>query len=239
MKKLIFGIGVFTLVSGVIAVVSIIKLSDSQAQKVTSHNKTGISSSLLNPSSISVLVNKQHPLNPLTYTPNDLVVPNIPLRTNITSDEKMVSAVIAPSLEAMVMAAKNQGVSINLQSGYRSYSIQAKLYNEYVQEQGQAVADTQSARAGYSEHQTGLAVDLGDSTVPNCDVHDCFATTPAGEWLAANAYKYGFILRYPANTQNVTGYTYEPWHYRYIGTQVALAMHNKNVSTLEQYFNLN
>lgn len=194
--------------------------------------------SLTDPTSIWVVADKHLPLEPKTYAPNDLVVPTIPLRSNITTTEKYVRKVTAVALENMNTDAKAQGLAFNLQSGYRSYDFQVNLYNRYVQEQGQAVADSQSARPGYSEHQTGLAADLGSVSHPECDVEECFATTPEGRWLAANAYKYGFIIRYPQNMQSVTGYIYEPWHVRYVGVDLATQMHKQNVSTLEQFFEL-
>ena len=194
--------------------------------------------SLTDPTSLWVVANKQHPLNPKTYAPADLVVPNIPLRGNITSTEKYVRQPMATALQKMVADAKTQGLSLNLQSGYRSYSFQVSLYNRYVQQQGKAVADSQSARPGYSEHQTGLAADLGSVGHPECDVEDCFGTTSEGKWLATNAYRYGFIIRYPQNMQNVTGYIYEPWHVRYVGVDLATEMHNRGIQTLEQFFGL-
>lgn len=192
--------------------------------------------SLTDPASIWVITNKQRPLNPKTYAPSDLVVPNIPLRSNITSTEKQVRQPMATALETMVAAAKTEGLGLNLQSGYRSYSFQVSLYNRYVQQQGQAAADSQSARPGYSEHQTGLAADLGSISHPECDVEECFGTTAEGKWLAANAYKYGFMIRYPQGLQNITGYIYEPWHVRYVGVDLATELHNAGVQTLEQFF---
>jgi D-alanyl-D-alanine carboxypeptidase len=124
-----------------------------------------------------------------------------------------------------------------LSSGYRSYDYQVGLYNGYVKSQGQATADTQSARPGYSEHQTGLAVDIEPAS-KKCELDACFADTPEGKWLVANAYKYGFILRYTQDKTAVTGYAYEPWHFRYVGTPLATEMHNQNVATLEEFFNL-
>jgi len=194
--------------------------------------------SLTDPTSIWIVVNKTRPLAPKTYTPANLVVPNIPLRSNITSTEKYVSSAMAGPLETMVAAAKQEGVHLDLESGYRSYSFQVTLYNSYVKQQGQAVADSQSARPGYSEHQTGLAADLGGTSNPSCNVEDCFSDTPEGKWLAANAYKYGFIIRYPADKVKVTGYIYEPWHIRYIGTDLSNELHNKGIETLEEFFGL-
>ena len=194
--------------------------------------------SLNDPSSIWIVVNKSRPLNPRTYAPTDLIVPNIPLRSNITDTEKQIRSVAAGPLEAMVQAAAKQGIQFDLQSGYRSYAFQVSLYSSYVQEQGQAVADTQSARPGYSEHQTGLAADLGSVEHPECNIQACFGTIPEGQWLVDNAYKYGFIIRYTEGNQSITGYIPEPWHIRYVGTETSTAMHDKNIATLEQYFNL-
>lgn len=199
----------------------------------TSFNKQQYS--LTDPTSIWVIANKTHPLNPKTYAPN-LVVPTIPMRSNITGDERQVGKVMAGPLETMVNAAAAQGIHLNLQSGYRSYSFQVSLYNAYVRQQGQAAADTQSARPGYSEHQTGLAADLGGTTSPACNVAQCFDQTIEGKWLAANAYKYGFIIRYPADKEGVTGYEYEPWHVRYVGVDLATEMHKQGIETLEEFF---
>ncbi|HJP96100.1 MAG TPA: M15 family metallopeptidase [Candidatus Saccharimonadales bacterium] len=209
--------------------------SSSSSSAVKSFDKNQYS--LTDPTSIWVVANKQRPLNPKTYAPSDLVVPNIPLAAS-TSMEKQVRQATATALEKMVADAKQQGAALNLQSGYRSYSFQVSLYNRYVKEQGQSVADTQSARPGYSEHQTGFAADLGSVPHPECDVEECFGSTTEGKWLAANAYKYGFIIRYPQNMQSVTGYIYEPWHVRYIGVELATEMHNTGVQTLEQFFGL-
>ena len=194
--------------------------------------------SLTDPTSPWVVTNKHRPLNPKAYAPNDLVVPNIPLRGNITNDEKQLRRETASALEKMYAAAAAEGVEFNVQSGYRSYNFQVNLYNRYVQQQGQAEADSQSARPGYSEHQTGLTVDLGSTTKPSCNVETCYADTVEGKWLAANAYKFGFILRYPEGETNTTGYVYEPWHFRYVGTDLAAEMHKQNSTTLEAFFGL-
>lgn len=192
--------------------------------------------SLTDPASQWVIVNKQRPLSPKDYTPGDLVAPAIPLRSNITNTEKYVRQMTATALEKMVAAAKADGITLNLQSGYRSYNFQVSLYNRYVDQQGQAVADTQSARPGYSEHQTGLSADLGGTTNPGCNVETCFGETPEGQWIAAHAYTYGFIVRYPLNRTATTGYIYEPWHVRYVGTDLATEMHKTNTTTLEDFF---
>lgn len=185
-----------------------------------------------------MVVNKQRPLQPADYKPAHLVVPGIPLRSNITNDEKYMRADNAAALKTMVDAARAEGIHLNLQSGYRSYDFQVNLYNLYVKQQGKALADSQSARPGYSEHQTGLAADLGGTTTPGCNVAECFANTPEGKWLAANAYKYGYVIRYPEGKTSVTGYTYEPWHVRYVGTDLSEEMHQEGVATLEEFFDL-
>ncbi len=187
------------------------------------------------PTSIWVMVNKKNPLNPIDYAPSDLVVPNVPLRVPGNQTMQM-RRIAADALQAMFLAAKADTINLMLASGYRSYSYQTTLYNFYVKTQGQAVADTQSARPGYSEHQTGLAADV-EPVSRTCEVALCFALTPEGKWLASNSYRYGFIIRYPQNGQAITGYEYEPWHIRYIGVAAATAMHNQGVLTLEQFFN--
>jgi zinc D-Ala-D-Ala carboxypeptidase len=194
--------------------------------------------SLTDPTSIWLIANKKRPLQPKTYTPADLVVPNIQLRSNITSDERQVRQGTATALEQLSAAAKQENITLTLESGYRSYNFQVNLYNRYVNEQGQAVADTQSARAGHSEHQTGLAADVGGTTRPACNVEACFADTAEGKWVAANAYKYGFVIRYPEGKTPITGYTYEPWHLRYVGTDLSTEMHSEAILTLEEFFGL-
>jgi zinc D-Ala-D-Ala carboxypeptidase len=189
--------------------------------------------SLTDPTSIWVVVNKQRPLAPKNYIPADLVVPGVPERVSgIRVSQKM-----APQLEAMFAAANRAGVPLKVSSGYRSYTYQVSLYNGYVKAEGQSQADAESARPGFSEHQTGLAADLAPLD-GSCSVEQCFASTAAGKWLAANAYQYGFIIRYPSGLTSVTGYEYEPWHVRYVGVDLATEMHTEGVQTLEQFFGL-
>ena len=205
-----------------------------QGQQHAAFDKTQYSTT--DPVSMWIIVNKQHPLHPIDYTPRDLVVPNIPLR--VPGNESMqVRKVTATALETMFAAAKKQGINLMLSSGYRSYEYQVGLYNGYVQSEGKTVADTQSARPGYSEHQTGFAADLEPAS-RTCEVDQCFASTPEGKWLAANAYKYGFIIRYASGLDSITGYEYEPWHVRYIGTNLSEEMHKEGVLTLEQFFGI-
>ena len=124
------------------------------------------------------------------------------------------------------------GLNLWIQSGYRSYTLQQKLYNNYVSRDGVEAADRYSARPGHSEHQTGFAFDLNTIT-------DSFQYTDEGKWVNENAYKYGFILRYPKEKESITGYKYEPWHLRYVGKDLATILYNNgNWITLEEYYNL-
>jgi D-alanyl-D-alanine carboxypeptidase len=159
------------------------------------------------------------------------------MRANITGDERQLRSVAAAALETMFAAAAKEGISLTLQSGYRSYELQTSVYNRYVSRQGKAVADSQSARPGYSEHQTGLGADIGTAT-GNCNVETCFAETKEGIWLASNAPSFGFVIRYPEGKTAVTGYIYEPWHIRYVGSELAQKQKASQSTTLEEYLGL-
>jgi D-alanyl-D-alanine carboxypeptidase len=217
------------------------RLADTNQQKTTvQKNKPAAQQkyAIDEPASLQVVINKKRPLNPANYVPAALVTPKVPLRANITEDERQISGEAAPALEKLFSEAQKQAINLTLESGYRSFKFQTKLYNRYVMQQGQAVADTQSARAGYSEHQTGLAADIGGTTRPECNVEACFSETPEGRWVAANARTFGFIIRYPEGKTPVTGYIYEPWHLRYVGIELAQAMQQSGSPTLEEYFKL-
>ena len=134
----------------------------------------------------------------------------------------------------MYNAAKKENLNILVQSPYRSYNTQSSIYNNYVKKDGKEKADTYSARAGYSEHQTALAIDFATKTTTGLSNSD-FGQTKEFNWLKDNAYKYGFILRYPKGEEYITGYMYESWHYRYIGKEAAKVVHDENL-TYEEYF---
>ena len=131
----------------------------------------------------------------------------------------------------MQSAASTLGLNLSLISGFRSYELQNSVYNNYVSWYGQASADTFSARPGHSEHQTGLAFDIGK-------LENSFGETASGKWLAENCHLYGFIIRYPKGKQNITGYKYEPWHVRYLGVDIATKVKNSGL-TLEEYLGIN
>lgn len=136
-------------------------------------------------------------------------------------------------------AATEAGYPLRIGSGFRSYETQRKVYNNYVKRDGKTKADTYSARPGHSEHQTGLAIDIcnKDKKIP-C-ITSAFNNTDTAKWLNDNAYKYGFILRYPNGKTNETGYKFESWHYRYVGTDLATKLYNGgNWITLESYLGI-
>lgn len=136
------------------------------------------------------------------------------------------------AFNSMQKDASKEGLNLYISSGYRSYYTQKTLYNNYVARDGVANADTYSARAGHSEHQTGLAFDLNT-------IDESFANTKEGKWVSDNCYKYGLILRYPKGKENITGYMYESWHLRYVGVELATKLYNNgNWITLEEYYGI-
>jgi D-alanyl-D-alanine carboxypeptidase len=183
------------------------------------------------PTSLWVVANKSRALDPVTYVPPDLVLPPV---GNVNGQP--VRKPVSDALVEMFDAAESEaGLSLTLQSGYRSYDTQVSVYDDDVASHGQAYADTDTARPGHSEHQTGLAVDISAAS-GDCTLDACFGQTPEGKWLAANAWRFGFLLRYPADKVAITGYTYEPWHFRYIGMPLAAELHKTGVTTLEEFF---
>lgn len=176
--------------------------------------------------SIWLVANKSRPLNPLSYVPNDLAD---------VGNGQYMRREAATALQALIAAAAKENLRLSPLSGYRSYQTQQAVYANEVAAYGQTVADTQSAKPGYSEHQSGWSLDMGGG---GCGIEDCFARTNEGKWLAGNAYKYGFVIRYPEGKQSITGYRYEPWHIRYVGKDLAGEMKRTNISTLEEFFEL-
>ena len=203
----------------------VIKTSEANAASINSAS-CNVSKSHTDPNSVHVIVNKKHCLQPITFVPGDLV----------TVYGATLSNKAAGSFKAMYEAAAAAGQQFSVTSSYRSYSNQVSTYAYWVSTSGAAGADTYSARPGYSEHQTGLAVDVasGDGT---CSL-DCFGKTSQYAWLQANAAQYGFIQRYYATFDSITGYKAEEWHYRYVGRDLAVDMQAKGIKTLEQYWNL-
>lgn len=178
-------------------------------RKVTVKNSNNFTKELTYINGI-LIVNKQYSL-PSNYNPG-------------------VNPTAAAALQTLQQAASKAGYSLPLLSGFRSYTRQSTIYNNYVRIDGQAIADTYSARPGHSEHQSGLAFDVGK-------IDDNYGETAEGKWLAQNAHLYGFIIRYPQNKTHITGYKYEPWHIRYLGIEHATNIYNQDV-TLEEYLGI-
>lgn len=180
------------------------------------------------PSNVWTLVNKGRAIS-TDYTPSDLITASVSTRSNSTADEKRIRQIIDDPMTELFVAAQEQGHSLMIGSAYRSAATQNSLFNTYVARVGYEQADKYSAHPGYSEHQTGLAVDIS-TTSQQCYLSECFIGTADGQWLAENAYKYGFHLRYPKGKESITGYNFEPWHYRYVGIDLATALHQSGLT---------
>lgn len=211
------------------------QINAGHSEPTPSFNKSFYSTT--EPSSLWTVVNKKHSLDPKSYAPSDLSAPAVRLRLGSGEEQMKFRKIGQTDLIAMFNAAFKDGVNLVFGSGYRSYALQKQFYDGYVAKDGQAQADTYSARPGHSEHQTGLAVDL-TSPGGKCHLEICWQETPEGKWAALNAYKYGFILRYPNGKEEVTGYQYEPWHFRYVGKELSNEMHNQKIETLEEFFGI-
>lgn len=168
----------------------------------------------------SIIVSKLYSL-PADYEPENLVYVN---------DSQRLAADAAAAYEQLIAASEYNFV---ITSGYRSYTTQSNLYNNYLAANGFDWAETWSARPGYSEHQTGLAMDIVEVGTN----FDTFGDTAACQWLKDNAHRFGFIHRYPEGKTSITGYSYESWHYRYLGVELATAIYDSGL-TYDEYFAL-
>lgn len=170
-----------------------------------------------------VIANKTYSL-PSNFAPNNLVTINGYIK---------VVDYVKDAFLSLSSDAKAIGLNIYASSGYRSYSNQKYIYENYVSMDGKENADRYSARAGYSEHQTGLAIDVNT-------IDMTFDNTSENVWLRENAYKYGFIIRYPKGKEEITGYMYEPWHIRYVGKELSNKLYKDgSYITLEEYYGIN
>lgn len=178
-----------------------------------------------------ILVNKENPLN-ADYKPDDLM----PIRyyaSDRSSACRYMKAEAAEQFHKLVEAAEKEGYTIVMTTAYRSYGFQKILWDQYVAKEGEEAAAKYSARPGTSEHQTGLAVDI---TSPGVDYKllNSFGQTEEGIWIAKNAHRFGFIIRFPKGKEEITGYQYEPWHLRYVGEASATEIYRQGL-TLEEY----
>ena len=175
---------------------------------------------------IKLLVNKYRYLKE-DYVPNNLVE----LTKEYSKGGIYLVDEAANAFQELVDNAKKDGLEVRAISAYRSYAYQVNLYNRYKKEDGEAAADTYSARPGFSEHQTGLCVDV-DNRVKSFTE---FEETKSFNWMQEHAHEYGFILRFPNDKENITGYTYESWHYRYVGKEIATYIKKNNITWDEYY----
>ena len=165
-----------------------------------------------------------------TFQGEPVLIVNKSYSMNPANEPGGLEATTAAQFDKLAQAAAADGLTLWVASGFRSYSYQDQIYNNYVNMSGQATADTFSARPGHSEHETGLAIDVNDPS-------DSFNNTAEAAWLAKHCWDYGFILRYPQGKQDITGYKYESWHIRYVGTKLSKEL-QKSGQTMEEYFGL-
>lgn len=176
--------------------------------------------------SYQVLVNKNFALSS-EYAPKDMrLIQVLDTTRNLNLTIKLRSRA-ADMIEKLFQAASEDGLELLAVSGYRSYAHQEDLYNYYVREHGKKEADRFSARPGHSEHQTGLAIDVSTTSLAG-KIEEDFGATPEGLWLVENAARFGFIIRYPQEREEDTGFMYEPWHLRYVGVSPANIMGQNN-----------
>lgn len=204
---------------------------------IQSENQTQMAKSFIevdtDPESITVLVNHDY-LLPEDFIPPDLVKPNVAFSYYGTYEKSYMRKIAATALEELFTEAGQKGKQLKAVSAYRSYARQKQIYDRNVATRGKKNTDAVSAMPGSSEHQTGLTIDVSCSRV-GCALEESFGTTEEGKWLAANCHKFGFIIRYPENKTDITGYSYEPWHIRYVGKNLAKYLHKKDL-TLEEYY---
>ncbi|MDO4553258.1 MAG: M15 family metallopeptidase, partial [Bacillota bacterium] len=181
---------------------------------------------------VLLLVNKQHPLSP-DYRPEDLTSIKYYAADRSESGRYMRAEAAEAFHRLVETAAAEEGYTIVMTTAYRSYSFQKILWDNYVAQDGEALASTYSARPGTSEHQTGLAVDVSSPSV-NYRLTREYGETAEGAWLRENAHRFGFIIRFPQGKEEITGYNYEPWHLRYVGEEAAAEIYEQGI-TLEEY----
>jgi len=177
------------------------------------------------------LVNKQNPVDK-NYKPEDLTAMAYYAPDRDAAGRYMREAA-ATAFSKLVEQAAKDGIELKMTTAYRSYGFQQVLYNNYVNKYGQEAANRFSAKPGQSEHQTGLAVDVSSQSV-NYQLTEEFGGTAEGKWLVAHAHEFGFIIRYPKDKEDITGYMYEPWHLRYVGLFPAKEIYEQDM-TLEEY----
>lgn len=200
---------------------------------VVTHVNIGIDKPFYTNTSPTTYTNKDYILvNKYLYLKSNYIPNNLEKIDNKYAKNGMKLVKSAKDMfEKMYYDAKKDGYSIRIVSSYRNYNYQKNLYNNYLKKEGKEKADTYSARPGFSEHQTGLCIDIDDKKYS----YEEFNKSKSYKWMIDNSYKYGFIERYPKGKEKITGYTYEPWHYRYVGTDIAKFIHDNNI-TFDEYY---
>lgn len=181
----------------------------------------------------TILVNRTHRLGP-DYVPSCLTEPSILFDAPSGDPKRFLALPAARAVSRLFAEGKKQGIFLYGISGYRSYERQKELYERRLRETSASYVNLYLAPPGASEHQTGLALDVSCPAV-DLQLEDCFSQTKEGQWLAANAPLYGFILRYPKGKEMITGYAWEPWHIRYVTKALALYLSIAGL-TLEEYY---
>ncbi|GAB2533700.1 M15 family metallopeptidase [Gracilibacillus alcaliphilus] len=187
------------------------------------------------PRDVEVVVNKQRKL-PDGYEPDDLVEADVPYLAPSGDPKRLLREEAAKALEELFAGAAADGLDLVAVSGYRSYERQQDVYEANVRKNGEEHANQFSAKPGTSEHQTGLAMDVA-SAAQVAVLEPSFIETEEGQWLDEHSHEYGFLIRYPEGKEDITGYSYEPWHLRYVGKETAADVHQAE-ETLEEYFGL-
>lgn len=209
------------------------KNPDLSIEKVITNVNIGLNNKYYTNTKPSKYLNTEKILvNKYNYVTEDYIPEKLQIVSSKYSSKtvKLVSYA-KEAFEELAAAAENENYTINAMSSYRDYAYQNTLYNNYAKKDGYDNADTYSARPGYSEHQTGLAVDIDNKK----EYFTNFEKTKEYEWMQNNAYKYGFILRFPKDKVLETGYEYESWHYRYVGKEIAKYIHDNNMCYEEYY----
>ncbi len=183
------------------------------------------------PTDLLILVNKY---NRAPAVPMTLVKPDVTPTSPSKAENIYMRPEAAAALEALFEAAAQEGVTLYATSGFRSYATQKAIFNRKLETMSERAANASVAKAGYSEHQTGLAMDIEGETTLGTGLTEEFGESPEGIWVAEHCHEFGFIIRYPKGKTDITGYIYEPWHLRYVGKEAAQEITDLGV-TFEEY----
>lgn len=206
--------------------------SEETEPEAPSLNEEGV---VEDPDAVDMIVNRDYHLSS-DYEPEELVQADIQYASPGDDPKNLIREPAAAPLEQLFADAESAGHELYAISGYRSYDRQDTIFTQNAARDGEEQANTYSAKPGESEHQSGLAMDVSSSTVGN-QLNTEFGDTPEGRWVAENAHTYGFIVRYPEDKTDITGYQYEPWHLRYVGEDLAEELYEEKL-TLEEYYGL-